>query len=57
MGIKCYCKCRLTEDPRSELGYSLILLEIRQVTWKEISGALDILGRNDLDDRELCAPY
>lgn len=57
MGIKCYCKCRLTEDPRSELGYSLILLEIRQITWKEISGALDILGRNDLDDRELCAPY
>jgi hypothetical protein len=57
MGIKCYCQCRLTEDTRSELGYSLTLLQIRQVTWKEISAALDLLGRNDLDDRDLCAPY
>jgi hypothetical protein len=40
----------LRSDPKSEIGWGITVLEIRTTTWKEIQGAMDILGRKDLDE-------
>lgn len=53
MSTKCYCRCILRKDVRAELGYSLMLKEIRETTWKEVMAAVDFLGRKDLDDPTL----
>lgn len=55
--VKCYCRCTLQRDARAELGYSLVLMTIRETTWKEIMAAMDFLGRKDLDDAQICSPY
>jgi hypothetical protein len=31
------------------LGWSLVLMDIRPTTWKEIRGVLSYLGRDDFD--------
>lgn len=54
-GAKCYCRCKLNLDRRSELGWSLVVLEIRPTTWKEVQRVMDYLGRNDLEDQALCS--
>lgn len=35
-GLKCYCQCLLVPEPRSELGWSAVIKDIRPTTWKEI---------------------
>ena len=52
-GTKCYCRCKLTLDKRSALGWSVSILEIRKTDWKEIRAVLDHLGRRDLEDPTL----
>ncbi|PHH90770.1 hypothetical protein CDD83_2699 [Cordyceps sp. RAO-2017] len=52
-GAKCYCRCRLMPDRRSELGWGVVIEEIRPATWKEILTVVDGLGRTDLDDPAL----
>ncbi|KAF9771976.1 hypothetical protein IL306_010362 [Fusarium sp. DS 682] len=37
-------------DVTSEIGWGITVLEIRITTWKEIQGAMDTLGRKDLDE-------
>lgn len=46
---KCYCRCKLTPDHRSDLGWSISILEVRKTDWKEIGAVLEHVGR-DLDD-------
>lgn len=48
--MKCFCRCKLRSDPRSEIGWGISVLEIRPTTWKEIQGTMDVLGRHDLDE-------
>ncbi|KAH7176620.1 hypothetical protein EDB81DRAFT_875421 [Dactylonectria macrodidyma] len=48
-GRKCYCRCKLRQDTRSDLGWSILVLSIQSMTWKQIEGVMDKFGRNDLD--------
>lgn len=48
-GIKCYCRCSLILDPRSDLGWAAIIRDIRPIGWKEIRLIVDRLGFTDLD--------
>ncbi|KAJ4230817.1 hypothetical protein NW759_002807 [Fusarium solani] len=47
---KCFCRCKLKQDPRAKTGWVVIVLEIRQSGWKEIQKVMDTLGRKDLDE-------
>ncbi|KAM5346794.1 hypothetical protein ACJ41O_009799 [Fusarium nematophilum] len=47
---KCFCQCKLRRDLQAETGWSIVVLEIRPTTWKEIVRAMDALGRKDLDE-------
>lgn len=48
-GIKCVCRCKLKQGPRSDAGWFLEVLEINLLTWKEVQHAIDTMGRKDLD--------
>ncbi|RSL75426.1 hypothetical protein CEP51_010879 [Fusarium floridanum] len=47
---KCFCRCKLKQDPRAKTGWVVIVLKIRQSGWKEIQKVMDTLGRKDLDE-------
>ncbi|KAF4979988.1 hypothetical protein FZEAL_3915 [Fusarium zealandicum] len=47
---KCFCRCKLRRDPRAGAGWFILVLEIRPATWKEVQKAMDVLGRQDLDE-------
>ncbi|KAF4460763.1 hypothetical protein FALBO_12443 [Fusarium albosuccineum] len=47
---KCFCRCKLKREPQAEAGWIIQVIDIRPTTWKEIQGAMDVLGRKDLDE-------
>jgi hypothetical protein len=42
-GLKCYCRCLLVPELRSQLGWSAVIQDIRPLTWKEIRSVEDHL--------------